>query len=57
MEHTVRILEDRSLREKMRINALAKAEEYSSERFGERMAALYEDVIRENRKDMKGGHP
>ena len=57
VEHTVRILEDRSLREKMRINALAKAEEYSSERFGERMAALYEDVIRENRKDMKGGHP
>ena len=47
VEHTVRILEDRSLREEMRINALAKAEEYSSERFGERMAALYESVITE----------
>ena len=54
---TVRILEDRSLREAMRINALAKAEEYSAERFGERMAALYEGVIRENGKDMKGRHP
>ena len=56
VEHTVRILEDRSLRREMRINALAKAEEYSSERFGKRMAALYEGVIRENRNEMKGRH-
>ena len=57
VERTVRILEDRSLREEMRINAIARAEEYSSERFGERMAALYQEMIRENRKERKGMNP